>query len=131
MREASLLLAVTALVGCATPSAQSLQDSFAEQIASVDSVRDFQRDGDHITFSAPDVSGNDAEWQVNIDSAVLEPQDDEAVPFRGHITSSWYADGQLVEFLGSMTALPEAITDAGVAQECWALWETDTRRWDW
>ena len=84
-----------------------------------------------MTFSAPDLSGNDAQWQVRIGSAVLEPQDDEALPFRGLITSSWYADGELVEYLGSLSALPKAIEDAGVGQECWAFWETDTRRWDW
>ena len=127
----SLLYAAMALVGCASPSVENLQDSFAERIASVGSVRDFQRDGDLITFSAPDVSGNDATWRVTIDSVVLEPQDDEALPFRGHILSSWYTDDQLVEALGTMSGLPDEIWQAGVAQDCWALWEADTRRWDW
>ena len=67
---------------------------------------------------------------MRIDSAVLEPRD-EPVPYEGHILSSWYRDGELIEPLSSMSRLPDAFLDSGVAQECYALWDTESNAWDW
>jgi len=36
-----------------------------------------------------------------------------------------------VEYLGSMTALPQEFLDRGVGQECWAYWLAAEKRWDW
>ena len=49
----------------------------------------------------------------------------------GHVVSSWYADGELIEPLGSMSRLPDAFLDAGIAQDCYALWDEETGRWGW
>ena len=119
------------VVACAVqPGEVSLRDSFAERIASVDGVADFERDGDELTFSGPDGRGGTGNWRVRIDSAVLEPRD-EPVPYEGHILSSWYRDGELIEPLSSMSRLPDAFLDSGVAQECYALWDTESNAWDW
>ena len=119
------------VVACAVqPGEVSLRDSFAERIASVDGVADFERAGDELTFSGPDGRGGTGNWRVRIDSAVLEPRD-EPVPYEGHILSSWYRDGELIEPLSSMSRLPDAFLDSGVAQECYALWDTESNAWDW
>ena len=125
------LLAVAA---CAVqPGEVNLRDSFAEQIAAVDGVANFERDGDELTFSGPDGRGGTGNWRVRIDSAVLEPGPDEQVPYQGHVLSSWYRDGELIEPLGSMSGLPDAFLDpsVGVAQECYALWDAASNTWDW
>ena len=48
-------------------------------------------------------------------------------PCRGTFVSSWYADGELIEPIGSMSRLPDEIFDAGIAQDCWALWDAEQR----
>ena len=125
------LLTAAMLTGCATPDATSLQESFAEQVEAVSSVRNFQRNGDELEFSAPDVTGADAMWRVHIDSAVVEPQEDEIYPYQGVVTSSWYANGELVEPVGVMSFLPTEFLDQGIGQECWAFWDEESGRWDW
>ena len=70
-------------------------------------------------------------WRVHIDSAVVEPQDDEIFPYQGVVTSSWYANGELVEPVGVMSFLPTEFLDQGIGQECWAFWEAESGRWDW
>ena len=132
-RIASLVGALT-LTACAVqPDEMNLRASFAEQIASVSGVADFERDGDELTFSGPDGRGGTTDWRVRIDSAVLEPVPDQQMPYQGHILSSWYRNGELIEQLGSMSGLPDAFLDPpiGVAQECWALWDTASNAWDW
>ena len=123
------LLAVGA---CAVqPGEVNLRSSFVEQIASVDGVEDFERDGDELTFSGPDGRGGTGNWRVRIDSVTLEPGPDEQVPYQGHVLSSWRLDGELIEPLGSMSGLPEAFLDTGVAQDSYALWDTASHAWDW
>ena len=123
------LLAVAA---CAVqPGEVNLRGSFAEQIALVDGVEDFERDGDELTFSWPDGRGGTGNWRVRILSAALEPGPNEQVPYQGHVLSSWHRDGELIEQLGSMSGLPEAFLDTGVAQDCYALWDTASHAWDW
>ncbi len=126
---AGSLLAVAA---CAVqPGEVNLRSSFAEQIASVDGVEDFERDGDELTFSGPDGRGGTGNWRVRIDSVALEPGPDERVPYEGHVVSSWWRDGELIESLGTMSGLPTVIQDAGIAQVCYALWDTAANAWDW
>ena len=130
LQVASLLAALT-LAGCGKPSLESLRESFTQQIASIGVVRDFQHNGDELAFSGPDGAGSDVKWRIHIDSAVVEPYDDEMMPYRGIIQSSWYANGQLIEPTGSFSNLPIEFLDEGVSQDCWAFWETRTQRWDW
>ena len=122
-------------VSCAVqPGEASLKDSFAEQIVSVDGVATFEFTGDVLTFSGPDGRGGTANWRVRIDSATLQPEpfdDDDAVPYEGHILSSWYRDGELIEPLGSMSGLPDAFLASGVAQECYAIWDPRSGAWGW
>ena len=63
---------------------------------------------------------------------LVEPNEfDDGISYQGHITSDWYANGEIVEFLGTMSALPTEFLDRGVAQECWAYWMEADLRWDW
>lgn len=130
------LVAVVAVAGCAGAQAQaddeSLRDSFAERIETSSFVSDFSRNGDELTFSGTLREGGTAEWRVVIDSSVVEPNElDDAMPYVGRITSGWYANGQVVEYLGSMSALPQEVLDRGLGQECYAYWLAEDRRWDW
>ena len=140
MRERWVLLLVALVVvggvGCGgpppEPNDQTLRDAFAEQIRTSSFVADFSRQGDELMFSAPDAEGGPAEWRVVIDTSLVEPNEvDEAMPFLGRITSEWYANGEVVEYLGTMTALPDAFLDRGLGQECWAYWIAEEQRWDW
>ncbi len=120
------------VVACAVqPGETSLKASFAEQIVSLEGVADFGHNDEELTFSGPDGRGGTGNWRVRIDSAALEPRDDERAPYEGHVLSSWYRNGELIEPLGSMSGLPDAFLDAGVAQDCYALWDTASNRWDW
>ena len=127
-------LVAIAAVGCAQPQAdeESLRNSFAEQIATSSFVSDFAREGDELSFSGPDGEGGTATWHVRIETSLVEPNEfDDANPFQGRILSEWQKDGEIVEYLGNMTALPKEFLDRGVAQECWAYWAGAERRWDW
>ncbi len=134
-RPIGLLMVLTILaLGCAQAQAdeESLRDSFAQQIADSSFVSEFSRAGDEMTFVGPDGQGGTAAWLVRIDTVLVEPnQFDEDRPFQGRITSEWVADGEVVEFLGNMTALPEEFLNRGLAQECWAYWIEAERHWDW
>ena len=126
------LLMVAGLAGCAQADDESLRDSFAERISTSDFVSAFSRDGDEITFSGPGLDGDTSEWRVVIDTTLVEANEsDDAMPYTGRITSEWYVDGEIVEYLGNMTALPQDIQDRGLAQECWAYWVEAEKRWDW
>ena len=128
------LMAVVALASCARAQAdeESLRDSFAERIATSSFVTDFTREGDELMFSGPNREGGTVEWRVRIDSSLVEPRArDEEMPYQGRITSEWYANGEVVEYLGTMTALPEKFLDRGLGQECWAYWVEAERSWDW
>ena len=132
-----VLAALVPLVQCAgaepaEPNDESLRASFAQRIETTDLVSDFGRDGDELRFVGPDGEGGTAAWRVVIDTSLVEPrQFDEAVPFEGRLTSEWYADGEIVEYLGTMTALPQVYLDRGLAQECYANWIEAEKTWDW
>lgn len=115
----------------ATPDADNLRDAFAGQIATVETISGFARDGDEMTFSGPDGAGGEIDWRVTIDSAVVQPWEDESLPYRGVVLSSWYAGGELVQPAGSISNLPSDFLDAGIAQDCWGLWDAAERRWTW
>lgn len=127
-------LLVVALSQCAAPQAddESLRASFAERIATSAFVTDFTRDVDELSFAGPDRQGGTASWRVRIDTSLVEPNEfDDDLPYQGRVTSGWYANGELVEYLGNMTALPQEFLDRGLGQECWAYWVESEGRWDW
>ena len=130
-RFRSLLLVVAPLLAaCAVqPGEVNLVSSFGEQIAALEAVTDFEHDGNEMTFMGPDGEDGIASWRVRIESTELVSSDER--PLEGHVTSSWYRDGELVEMMGSMYTLPMAFFDSGVAQECYALWDAASNRWDW
>ena len=126
-------LAAMALVtacGAAEPDADNLKVSFGAQIESVASVSAFERDGDALAFTETRADGDEVRWRVTIESAVVARPAGNA-PIQGHVVSFWYADGELIERLGSMSRLPDAFLDAGIAQECYGLWDAEAGGWDW
>lgn len=131
VRRAVLTLAVLSLIAaCAVePGEENLKTSFAEQIGSVGSVEELQREGDAIRFIERRADGDDVSWRVTIDSvSIVRPG---GAPVQGAVSASWYADGQLIEPIGRMSRLPVAFLEAGVAQECYALWDDNAAAWDW
>ncbi len=131
-RASAVAIGGLLVAACATqPDEVNLRDSFADQIASVASVQDIERVGDELRFSGPDGRGGVAEWRVRIDSTELKPSPDERMPFEGHIASSWWRDGELIEPLGTMSGLPRALQDSGIAQLCYALWNAELTVWGW
>ena len=129
----ALLVTPLTLPGCGPPepTADNLRESFAQLIASIEYIRDLERDGDELSFLRPDGSGMDVSYRIHIDSAIIEPNDDESMPYRGIVESSWYLDGRLVQSTGSTSDLPMWVLDAGLGQYCWAFWEEPAKRWDW
>jgi len=128
----AVLVLASCLIGCnAEPGAASLKDSFALQIESIDLVGDFERQGDEITFVRLDGAGDRIEWRVVIESAVVEPQEDEAIPFKGTVKSSWTLNGRPVRVRGDVSGLPVWILETGISQDCYALWEAETESWGW
>ena len=120
--------------GCAAavePTEDNLKASFSAQIEGIASVSGIERSGDTLTFTETREDGSGVQWRVAVDSAVLEEPAVEGAPTQGHVVSSWYADGELIEPLGSMSRLPNAFLNAGIAQDCWALWDADAGRWSW
>ena len=132
-RLRSLLLVVVPVLGaCAMqPGEVNLVSSFAERIAAVEGVTDFDRDGGELTFMGPDGGGGIASWRVAIGSTELVSN--EGRPLEGHVVSSWYRDGELIEpdYSIGMSMLPNGFVEAGIAQECYALWDEAESRWDW
>ena len=129
---AMAVIGVLTSVACAErPGEINLRDSFAEQIASVEGIRDFQRDGDELTFSGPDGRGGTASWRVLIESTELRPSPDERLPYEGHISSTWWRDAELIAPLGTMSGLPTVLQDSGIAQVCFALWDAELNAWGW
>jgi hypothetical protein len=125
------LALLSSACGDGMPGADDLRDSFAAQLEANSFVSDVQRNGDDITFSGPGAGGGVGAWRVVIDDAVIEPNDDPSLPYKGTVTSSWYFDGELVQPSGSESNLPLELTSNGLAQSCWALWNTTSERWEW
>ena len=136
MRQFPWLLLIVAVLplGCAErpPAEEGLRESFAAQLAANEFVRDVERKESEITFIAPAaMGGGNGEWRVRIDSAVVEPNDDPKFPYKGTVKSSWYSQGALVQPSGRESNLPVELTSNGLAQDCWALWNPQTERWEW
>ena len=127
------LAALTALTAACAPEPgdENLKASFAVQIEGIASVGGLERSGDELTFTQSREGDTAVAWRVTIDSVSLEPRPDDAVPVQGSVVSSWYADGELIEPLGLMSRLPDEFFDAGLAQECWALWDAEQAAWGW
>ncbi len=133
-RLAPLWIVVALAAGCAAavePTEDNLRASFAAQIDSIESVSGVEHTGDTLTFTEMQADETQVQWRVVIASAMVEPPAVEGAPTQGNIVSSWYADGELIEPLGSMSRLPDAFLNAGIAQDCWALWDADAGRWGW
>ncbi len=127
-----LLVAAPVMAACAMqPGEVNLVGSFGEQIAAVDGVTDFERDGNELTFMGPDGEGGIASWRVLIGSTELVSN--EGRPLEGHVVSSWYRDGELIEpdYSIGMSMLPNEFVDAGLAQVCYAFWDEAESGWDW
>jgi hypothetical protein len=105
----------------------------AQTQADEESLRsNFERDGAELRFSGPDGEGGTAAWVVRIETSLVELNElDDTSPLMGRILSEWEKDGDVAEFLGSMTAIPKEFLDRGLAQECWANWMEADRAWDW
>jgi len=128
---AIILAAATAACGGGTPTESSLRDSFAQQVASNKFIKDFNRNGDELTFSGPGADGSTAKWRIQIESAMIEPNKDENQPYKGTVKSGWYSDGRRVEPKGNRSNLPTELQSNGVSQDCWAFWEKASGRWSW
>jgi hypothetical protein len=131
LRATLVFVLLASACGDGRPSASGLRDSFAAQLAANPFVRDVQPDGDAITFSGRAADGRVSAWRIVIDSAEVEPNDDPSLPFKGTIRSSWYSDGQPVRPSGRESNLPAELISNGLAQECWALWNSASARWEW
>jgi hypothetical protein len=129
--QAAVVVAVLTVAACGKPTVDGLRDSFAQQVAANRFVKDFQRNGDELLFSAPGSSANAAKWRVHIDSAVIETTEDGTQRYKGTVKSSWFADGEAVTPSGRDSNLPVELLDNGISQDCWAWWEPDTKRWGW
>ena len=131
LRATLILVLLASACGDGRPSASDLRDSFVAQLAANRFVSNVQPDGDTMTFSGLSAGGGVGAWRIVIDSAEVEPNDDPSLPYKGTITSSWYSDGQLVRPSGRESNLPVELTSNGLAQECWALWNSASSRWEW
>jgi hypothetical protein len=136
LAHAAVVVAALTVVDCGKPGVDTLRDAFARQLASNRFVKDFQRSGEDLMFSAPGADGVAAKWRVHIDSAVVEPNDDqrsqpEMQPYKGIVKSSWYWNGQLVRPSGRDSNLPVELLGNGLSQDCWAFWAKAVRRWSW
>jgi hypothetical protein len=129
---AGLMTFAALSAGCSSaPAEQSLRDSFAQRLSENRFVKEFQRNGDEMTFVGPGPEGGTAKWRVHIDSAVIEPNPDEKMPYKGTIHSSWYADGQKIVATARESRLPYELTSNDLAQDPWAFWDPAAKQWDW
>ena len=127
----AVAVASVTAIGCSKPGTDSLEASFVQQLAANPYIKDFERNGDDLTFSGAGAEGGVAKWRVHIDSAVIEENSDPALPYKGTIKSSWYSDGQIVQPKGNQSFLPIELMANGLSQDCWAFWNRATERWDW
>jgi hypothetical protein len=134
LQVAAIIVAFTA-AGCGTgkPAVAGLRESFAQQLASNRAVRDFQQSGEDFLFSGPGTDGGVVKWRIHIDSAVIEPTGDPRAPYKGTVKSSWYSNDQVVRpsSSGRDSNLPVALTETGLAQDCYALWDPAAKKWGW
>ncbi|MGE3510964.1 MAG: hypothetical protein AB7N65_19005 [Vicinamibacterales bacterium] len=125
----ALLISVA---GCSSgPGAQTLRDSFAEQLSANKFITDFKRSGDEMTFQGPTAEGGKGSWRVRIDSAVVEATGKDAQPYKGTVKSSWFIGDEQVRPSGMDSNLPIELVSNGLSQDCWALWDPVASRWGW
>ena len=129
--RAAIVVAAVAIGACGKPGVGSLRDSFAQQLAANRFIKDFQRNGDELKFSAPGAEGGVAKWRVHLDSAAVEPTGDPAQPYKGTVKSSWYSGNQLIRPRGRDSNLPVELMANGLSQDCWAFWTPSAKRWSW
>jgi hypothetical protein len=129
------LALMTVMLGGAcssAPGVDGLRESFAAQLAANKSVSDLQRTGDEMTFKGPRADGTQGSWRVRITSARVDPQSsDTRQPYKGTVSSSWFVDGAEVKITGNQSNLPLELISNGLAQECFAFWEADAKKWSW
>ena len=125
------VIATLVTSGCGKPGVNDLRDSFAQQLAANKVVKDFNRTGDDLTFTGPGADGSVAKWRIHIDSAIIESTNDAEKPYKGTVKSSWYADGYNVKPEYRESNLPLELISTGLAQDCWALWNKVTKKWEW
>jgi hypothetical protein len=130
-RQIAAVVAVLATVGCGKPGVDGLRESFAQQVASNQAVRDFHRSGEELLFTGPSRDGGTARWRIHIDSAVVEPNNDPAQPYKGTVKSSWYGNDEAVRPTGQLSNLPVELLSNGVSQDCWAFWNASAKKWTW
>ncbi|MDE2922730.1 MAG: hypothetical protein OYL92_12020 [Acidobacteriota bacterium] len=115
------------------PDVDTLRASFIAQMESIDLVAGLETDGDEVRFVRPDGSGQDVEWRVRIDS--LEVESGEGAQVLGHVLSAWSANGRPITVwegsTGLQTDMPLWVLDAGLATDCWALWDEEAKAWGW
>jgi hypothetical protein len=126
---AILLMVITG--GCGKPGINDLRDSFAQQLAGNKFVKDFQKSADDLQFTGPGADGTVIKWRVHIDSAVIEPTKDAEKPYKGTVKSSWYAGDYKVMADRYESNLPLELISTGLAQDCWAVWNKTTNKWEW
>jgi hypothetical protein len=136
MRSIAIIIATVTVAACSSgPGADTLRDSFAQQVAANRFIKDFQRDGDDLAFTGPGADGGIAAWRVHIDSAVIEPNegaDNSAThPYKGTVKSSWFSDGQIVQPSGGESNLPIELLSNGISQDCWAFFDQASGKWSW
>ena len=117
--------------GCGKPGVDDLRDSFAQQLAANKFVKDFQRNADDLTFTGPGADGTVTKWRVHFDSAVITDTDDAEKPYKGTVKSSWYAGDFKVVQDRYESHLPLELISTGLAQDCWAVWNKTTQKWEW
>ena len=132
-RRAVIVLAAILIAACgnAQPTKDSLKDAFAAQLGTNKFVKDFARNGDDMTFVGPGADGGTAKWRVHIDLVAMEDTESKALPYKGIVESSWYSDNRIVKSHGRESMLPVELTGNGLAQECWAYWDKQGKRWSW
>jgi len=117
------------------PDVDTLRASFIAQIESIDLVAGLEADGDEVRFARPDGSGQDVEWRVRIDSLEVESRDGEGEQVLGHVLSAWTANGRPITVQqgpeGLVTDMPHWVLEAGLATDCWALWDGEAKAWGW
>ena len=117
------------------PNEDSLKASFVAQIEADEYVRDLNVYGNEIHFARRDGSGEHVEWEVRIDSLSVEPWAGDEADVAGRVVSGWSVAGRPVSVEvgpnGLVTDMPIWVLDAGLAPECWALWDEEAKTWGW
>ena len=117
------------------PDEPSLRASFVAQIEADELVKDLKVYGDEIHFARRDGAGEHVEWRVRIDSLEVDVGEGEGAQAVGHVVSGWSVAGRPVSVEvgpeGLVTDMPIWVLDAGLAPECWALWDEAAKAWGW